>query len=102
MPIPGGIFIKPVEFQIDVASTMITDTGSYVITITVSDDFPSSITKTFTLSVTNAAPKVVIVPGDVSLVHENSLTIPLDSNFADDDLDDITMTATYTPSGGTA
>jgi hypothetical protein len=35
MPIPGGIFKKPVEFQIDVASTLITDTGSYEITITV-------------------------------------------------------------------
>jgi hypothetical protein len=40
MPIPGGIFTKPVDFQIDVASTSIIDTGSYVITITVSDDFP--------------------------------------------------------------
>ena len=35
-------------------------------------------------------------------MHENSLTIPLDSNFADDDGDGITMTATYTLNGGAA
>jgi hypothetical protein len=85
-----------------VASTSITDTGTYVITMTVSDDFPSRMTASFTLSVTNAVPKVVSVPGDVSLVHGNSLSIPLISNFADDDGDAITMTATYTLNGGTA
>jgi hypothetical protein len=72
MPIPGGIFKKPVEFQIDVASALITDTGSYEITITVSDDFPMNIEKTFTLIVTNVAPKVVNAPLDVSLVHGTS------------------------------
>jgi hypothetical protein len=70
--------------------------------MTVSDDFPSIMTASFTLSVTNTAPKVVSVPGDVSIVHGNSLSIPLISNFADDDGDAITMTATYTLSGGTA
>jgi hypothetical protein len=60
--IPGGIFTKPSEFQIDVASTSITDTGTYVIEMTVSDDFPSSMLATFKLSVTNDAPKVVAVP----------------------------------------
>jgi hypothetical protein len=94
--IPEGIFTKLSGFQIDVASTSITDTGSYVITVTVSDDFPSSVTASFTLSITNAAPKVVSVPKDESVVHGSSLIINLASNFADDDGDDITMTATYT------
>jgi hypothetical protein len=73
-----------------------------MITMTVSDDFPSSMTASFTVTVTNAAPKVVIVPGDVSLVHGGILSIPLASNFADDDGDAITMTAAYSLSGGTA
>jgi hypothetical protein len=70
--IPGGIFTKPSQFEIYVASTSIADTGTYVITMTVSDDFPSSMTTSFTLSVTNVAPKVVTVPADVSLVHGKS------------------------------
>jgi hypothetical protein len=74
-----------------VVSTSIADTGSYKIMLTVSDEFPSSMTTSFTLSVTNAAPKVVTVPGDVSLAHKSSLTIPLASYFADDDGDAITM-----------
>jgi hypothetical protein len=61
-----------------------------------------NIEKTFTLIVTNVAPKVVIAPLDVSLVHGTSLTIPLDSHFADDDGDVITMTAKYTLNGGPA
>jgi hypothetical protein len=100
--IPGGIFKQPSSFQIDVASTSITDTGSYVITMTVSDDFPSSMTSSFTLSITNIAPKIVIVPRNASLMHGKSLSIPLASNFADDDGDAITMIATYTLSGGAA
>jgi hypothetical protein len=59
MPIPGEIFTMPSELQIDVTSTSITDTGSYAITVTVSDDFPSNVTSSFTLSVMNAAPKAV-------------------------------------------
>ena len=66
-----------------------------MITMTVSDNFPSSVTTSFTLIVTNAAPKVDSVPGDVSLVHKSSLTIPLASKFIDDDGDAITMKATY-------
>jgi PKD repeat protein len=85
-----------------VVSTSIADTGSYKIMLTVSDEFPSSMTTSFTLSITNAAPKVVIVPGDVSLVHKSNLTIPLASYFADDEGDAITMEATYMVNGGAA
>jgi hypothetical protein len=70
--------------------------------MTVSDDFPSSLTSSFTLSITNVAPKIVIVPEAASLVHGNSLNISMTSNFADDDGDPITMIATYTLSGGAA
>ena len=105
IPIPGvsgGIFTMPSEFQIDVASISITDTGSYVINLNVSDDFPSCVTSSFKLTVTNAAPKVVTALEDVSLVHGRNLSIPLASNFTDDDGDPLKMTATYTRIGGTA
>jgi hypothetical protein len=83
-----------------VASTSITDTGSYVITMTISDDFPSNMTTSFTVNVINASPKVVTAPGAIFLVHGRSLSIPLASNFADDDGDSLTMKATFTgPSG---
>jgi hypothetical protein len=45
--------------------------------MTVSDELPSSMTSSFTLSITNVAPKVVTVPDAVSIVHGKSLTIPL-------------------------
>jgi hypothetical protein len=85
-----------------VVSTNIADTGSYLIKMLVSDDFPMTMSTSFTLSVTNAAPKVDSVPGDVSLLHKSSLTIPLASNFKDDDGDPITMEATYKLNGGSA
>jgi hypothetical protein len=100
--IPNGIFSVPSSFTIDVKSTSFADTGVYEITMVVSDDYPMSVTTSFTMSVTNVAPKVVTVPGDVSLVHGKSITIPLASNFADDDGDALTMTCTYTKSGGAA
>lgn len=100
MPLPGGIFTKPSEFQIDVASTSITDTGIYVITMTVSDNFTSSFTSTFTLNITNAAPRVANVPPDVSVFFGKSLNIALSSYFSDDDGDLLTLTAKYSFNGG--
>jgi hypothetical protein len=100
--IPGGIFTKPDEFQIDVASTSIADTGSYVITITVSDDFPSSITTSFTVNVTNAAPRVTSPAPSHSMVHGDYKSMPLAEYFVDDDGDLLTMTATYSLNGGSA
>jgi hypothetical protein len=85
-----------------VASTSISDTGNYVITITVSDDFPSSFTTSFMLSITNAVPRVASVPAAVSLVHGKSKIIPLTSNFVDDDGDLLTMAGTYSLNGGAA
>ena len=102
LALPGGIFTKPAEFQIDVTSASIADTGTYVITMIISDTFPASFTSTFTLSITNAIPRVATVPGAVSLVHGSSLSIPLTSNFVDDDGDPLSMTATYSLNGGAA
>ena len=99
LPIPGGIFTKPSDFQIYVKSTSIADTGAYWITMNVSDNFTSSITSSFMLSITNAAPRVATVPAAVSLVHGKSLSIPLISNFVDDDGDPITLIATYSLNG---
>jgi hypothetical protein len=70
--------------------------------MTISDDFPASITSTFALSITNAVPRVATVPGDVSVVHGRSLSIPMTSNFVDDDGDPMTLTATYSLNGGPA
>ena len=57
LTIPGGIFTKPAEFQIDVTSTLMADIGTYIITMIVSDDFPASFTSTFMLSITNTVPR---------------------------------------------
>ena len=84
------------------ASTSIADTGTYYITMMVSDNFPIITTASFTLSITNAIPRVVTVPRTEYLVHGRSLIIPLDSNFFDDDGDVITMKATYKLNGGAA
>lgn len=70
--------------------------------MTVSDDFPSSFVTSFKLSITNAVPRVVTVPAAVSLVHGKSKSIPLTSNFVDDDGDLLTMAATYSLNGGAA
>jgi hypothetical protein len=58
MPIPGGIFTKPADFQIDVASTSIEDTGVYTITLIVSDLLQASFTQAFKVTVTNAPPRI--------------------------------------------
>jgi hypothetical protein len=100
LTLPGAIFTKPAEFQIDVTSTSIADTGIYIITMIISDTFPETFTSTFTLSITNAVPRVASVPEAVSLLHGSSTSIPLTLNFLDDDGDPIIMTATYSLNGG--
>jgi PKD repeat protein len=85
-----------------VTSTSIADTGVYTITLTVSDPLPASLTQTFKVTVTNAAPKVASSPLSHSLVHGTTLSMPLAEYFIDDDGDTMTMTATYTLNGGSA
>jgi hypothetical protein len=71
-----------------------------VITMIVSDNFTSSCASTFTLSITNAAPRVAAVPGDVSVPFGKSLSVPLSSYFIDDEGDQMTLTAKYSFNGG--
>jgi hypothetical protein len=98
-PIPGGIFTKPNEFQIDVASTSIEDTGVYTITLTVSDLLLSSFTQTFKVTVTNTAPKIATPLPKHSILHGNSISMPLAGYFIDDESDTMMMTATYSLNG---
>lgn len=56
LTIPEGIFTKPAEFQINVPSTKIEDTGTYNISIIVSDPYLASLTCWFMIDITNAAP----------------------------------------------
>jgi hypothetical protein len=55
----------------------------------VSDAEPKTLTSTFTLDVTNTAPRLVseTPPPDLSMTHGKSLSMLLSSYFADDDLD---------------
>jgi hypothetical protein len=85
--IPGGIFTVPSDFTLDVKSTSIANTGVYTITLTVKDPLPASVTQKFTLKITNAVPSVVSIPPNVSIIHGQSISIPLVSYFKDDDGD---------------
>jgi hypothetical protein len=76
--IPGGIFKMPTEFQIDVASESIADTGVYDITLTVSDILLASFTQSFKVIVTNAPPKIASTLPNPSIVHGKSISMPLD------------------------
>jgi large repetitive protein len=101
--IPNGIFSVPSSFTIGVISTSILDTGVYTITLTISDLLPTSVTQTFKVTVTNAAPSVASPPlYSHSLVHGKSISMPLAGCFIDDDGDTMTMTATYSLNGGVA
>jgi hypothetical protein len=100
--LPSGMFTVPSAFTIYVASTSIADTGVYTISLTVSDPLPASVTQTFTVTVTNAAPRLLSTPPSPSIVHGNTISMPLSAYFVDDDADTLTMTATYSLNGGAA
>jgi hypothetical protein len=99
MPISGGIFTKPDEFQIAVASTTIEDTGVYDIKLTVSDLLLASISQTFKVTVTNTAPRIDSALPNPSILHGKSISMPLAGYFIDDEGDTMTMTATYSLNG---
>ena len=102
MKIPSGIFTVPSDFTIGVKSTSIADTGVYTITLTVSDFLVISEPKTFTVNVTNTAPRIDSPPSNFSMVHGKSKSMPLDEYFKDDEGDTLTMTATYSLNGSSA
>jgi hypothetical protein len=72
----------------------------YKISLIVSDALPFSVTQSFTVTVTNAAPRLINDPPSLSLVHGKIKSMPLSAFFIDDDLDPITMVATYQLNGG--
>jgi hypothetical protein len=49
LTIPSGIFTSPGTLQILVTSTSMIDTGTYTISLTISDPEPASITSSFTV-----------------------------------------------------
>ena len=51
---------------------------------------------------TNAEPRITNPPPSPSIVHGQSISMPLDGCFIDDDGDTIKMTATYKFNGGAA
>jgi hypothetical protein len=54
------------------------------------------------VSVTNAAPRIANPPPSPSIVHGQSISMPLAGCFIDDDGDTMKMTATYKLNGGAA
>jgi hypothetical protein len=72
----------------------------YKISLIVSDPLPVSVTQSFTVTVTNAAPRLVNDPPSLSVVHGKSKSMPLSACFIDDDFDPVTMVATYQLNGG--
>ena len=57
----------------------------YKISLIVSDPLPASVTQSFTVTVTNAAPKILSTPPSLSLVHGKSISMPLSAYFIDDE-----------------
>jgi hypothetical protein len=72
----------------------------YTISLTVSDPLPASVTQTFTITVTNTAPRLLSAPPSPSMGHRNSISMPLSAYFIDDDSDPISLTANYSLNGG--
>ena len=61
MPIPGGIFTVPSLLTIDATSVGLVDVGTYTISVSVTDSL-STITTSYTLTITNASPRLVSTP----------------------------------------
>jgi hypothetical protein len=70
--IPGGIISWSPADTLVVTSTSKTDVGTYTITLTAKDAQPlTSASATFTLTISNSAPKLVsTAPPNINLVHK--------------------------------
>jgi len=63
----------------------------------------SATTATFSITITNTAPRLVsAAPPNLAYGHHSSASIDLSSYFVDDDGDPMTMTATFSFNGGAA
>jgi hypothetical protein len=99
--IPGGIFSVPTLFTIDVASVGLVDVGTYKISLSVSDSL-ATVTTSYTLSITNASPRLISTPLAVNAPLNSITFIDLSTNFKDDDNDTMTLTAIYSFNGGSS
>lgn len=63
--IPGGIFSFASPFTIDAKSLGLADAGAYKISVSVSD-YLSNLTTSFTLTITNASPRLVSTPPPIT------------------------------------
>jgi hypothetical protein len=98
--IPSGIFTQLSNEDLLVTSTSISDIGIYTITLIISDLEPKTLTSSFTVEVLNTAPRILSNPPHLSVIHGNTLPIPLSGYFTDDDGDPLTMSVTYSFKGG--
>jgi hypothetical protein len=78
------------------------DTGTYTISLSVSDNQPLTVTTSFTLTITNVAPRLVTTILDRTASQNINNLVDLTTFFVDDDLDPITMSATFSFNGGAA
>jgi hypothetical protein len=83
-------------------STATSDTGSYLISLTVSDLQPLSVATSFTITITNSPPALVGTIPSQTVIHGNNLSIALSSYFNDANGDPMTMTATSSYNGAAA
>jgi hypothetical protein len=97
--LPAGIFTVPSSFNINVSSLGLADVGSYLISLTISDS-QISITSSFTLTITNAAPRLLATIADMTGYQNQNTLADMTASFVDDDGDPITMSATYTFNAG--
>ena len=92
--IPGGIFALLNPLTIVATSVGLADVGTYTISVSVSDSL-SPVTTSYTMTVTNASPRLVSNPPAVTAPLNVLTQMDLSSFYIDDDGYQITLTATY-------
>jgi hypothetical protein len=100
-PIPGGLFSIPNQFTIVATSAGLSDVGTYIISVIISDS-QLSVSAIFTLAITNASPRLISTPSAVYFPNNMLTQMDLSTYFIDDDGDPMTLTATYSLNGGAA
>jgi hypothetical protein len=100
--IPGGIFSFSSSDTIDVISTGQADVGTYTISLALSDGL-AVLSSSFTLTITNVAPRLVTPLIDMTAPQNVVTTIDLTTYFTDDDGDAVSVSSiTYSYNGGAA
>ena len=73
--IPNGIFSFSASFEITIVSSLMSDVGTYLINIYVEDSEPKAVSTSFTVTITNTAPRLVNNILDQTMIHERSLNL---------------------------